>query len=335
MVYIISIFLFSIFLLFSKKYLKFSINKNTRLAHQTYTADKYVPLLGGYFILIPVFSNHTILFQNLLFIFIFLIGVMSDIRLLNSPKLRFLIQFGLAMLFIIFSKTYLNDTSIDILDNLLEYKFFNILFVAFCILILMNGTNFIDGLNGLVSGYYIIILLVIIYLGSNNINFVNYEFYKNLIFILSIIFILNLSNKIYLGDGGSYLLSFVIGISIIKLYSQNSQISSLFIVLLLWYPCFENLFSIIRKIYQKKSPLHPDNRHLHQLAFNFIKKRFKIKNNLLSNNITSILIISYNMGVLFLGSLHVHITKYQVLIIVFNILFYIFLYQKLDKHNIK
>ena len=333
MIYITLIFLFSIFLLFSKKYLKLSIDKNIRLAHQTYTADKYVPLLGGYFILIPVFFNHTILFQNLLFLFIFLTGVLSDIRLLNSPKLRFLIQFCLGMLFIIFSKTYINDTGIDILDNLLGYKFFNILFVTFCILILMNGTNFIDGLNGLVSGYYIIILLVIIYLGDNNIDLINYNFYKILAFTLSIIFILNLLNKIYLGDGGSYLLSFVIGISIIKMYSQNSQISSLFIILLLWYPCFENLFSIIRKFYQKKSPLHPDNKHFHQLAFNFIKKKFKIKNNLLSNNITSILIISYNMGVLFVGSLYVQSTSYQVLIIVFNISLYIFLYQKLDKHN--
>ena len=333
MIYITLIFLFSIFLLFSKKYLKLSIDKNIRLAHQTYTADKYVPLLGGYFILIPVFFNHTILFQNLLFLFIFLTGVLSDIKLLNSPKLRFLIQFCLGMLFIIFSKTYINDTGIDILDNLLGYKFFNILFVTFCILILMNGTNFIDGLNGLVSGYYIIILLVIIYLGDNNINLINFNFYKILAFTLSIIFILNLLNKIYLGDGGSYLLSFVIGISIIKMYSQNSQISSLFIILLLWYPCFENLFSIIRKFYQKKSPLHPDNKHFHQLVFNFIKKKFKIKNNLLSNNITSILIISYNMGALFVGSLYVQSTNYQVLIIVFNISLYIFLYQKLDKHN--
>tara|TARA_B110000046_G_scaffold152284_1_gene161293 strand:- start:312 stop:1316 length:1005 start_codon:yes stop_codon:yes gene_type:complete len=333
MIYITLIFSFSIFLLFSKKYSKLSTDKNARLAHQMYTADKYVPLLGGYFILIPVFSNHTILFQNLLFLFIFLTGVLSDIRLLNSPKLRFLIQFCLAMVFIIFSKTYINNTSIDILDNLLGYKFFNILFVTFCILILMNGTNFIDGLNGLVSGYYIITLLVIIYLGNNNIDTINYNFYKILIFTLSIIFILNLLNKIYLGDGGSYLLSFVIGISTIKLYSQNSQLSSLFIVLLFWYPCFENLFSIIRKLYQKKSPLHPDNKHFHQLTFNFIKNKFKIKNNLLSNNITSILIIFYNMGVLFVGSLYAQSTNFQVFIIAFNVLLYIFLYQKLDKHN--
>ena len=100
------------------------------------------------------------------------------------------------------------------------------------------------------SGYYIITLLVIIYLGNNNnIDFINYEFYKILIFTLLIIFILNLLNKIYLGDGGSYLLSFVIGISIIKLYSQNTQISSLFIILLLWYPCFENLFSFVALLF--------------------------------------------------------------------------------------
>ena len=50
------------------------------------------------------------------------------------------------------------STRILLFDHFLEYKLFNYIFVCFCILIVINGTNFIDGLNGLVLGYYLIVL---------------------------------------------------------------------------------------------------------------------------------------------------------------------------------
>ena len=37
----------------------------------------------------------------------------------------------------------------------------------------MNGTNFIDGLNGLVIGYYLIVLLILFKLGLLNDLFIN------------------------------------------------------------------------------------------------------------------------------------------------------------------
>ena len=37
---------------------------------------------------------------------------------------------------------------------------FNYIFVTFCILIILNGTNFTDGLNTLVIGYYLINLII-------------------------------------------------------------------------------------------------------------------------------------------------------------------------------
>ena len=41
---------------------------------------------------------------------------------------------------------------------------------------------------------------------------------------------------------------------------------------LLWYPAYETLFSIIRKVLTKKSALSPDNLHLHQLIYIYLKK---------------------------------------------------------------
>ena len=58
-------------------------------------------------------------------------------------------------------------------------------------------------------------------------------------------------NQFFLGDSGAYFLSFFIGFILIEIYNANLKISPYFIILLLWYPCFENLFSIIRKLLRK------------------------------------------------------------------------------------
>ena len=51
--------------------------------------------------------------------------------------------------------------------------YFNLFFVTFCFLILINGTNFIDQLNGLVILYYISIILILKLSG------LNFEVYDN------------------------------------------------------------------------------------------------------------------------------------------------------------
>ena len=58
--------------------------------------------------------------------------------------------------------------SVDFFNSFLELKFFNIFFTLFCFAILINGSNFLDGLNGLLSGYYLIVLGSLLYLNFSN-----------------------------------------------------------------------------------------------------------------------------------------------------------------------
>ena len=128
---------------------------------------------------------------------------------------------------------------------------------------------------GLVLGYFSLVILIIFQLDL--IYSVGFSEEKLIYFILILFFILilNLLNKLFLGDGGAYSLSFLIGFILIKIYNNNQTISPYFIILLLWYPCFENLFSIIRKIF-KKIPLDPDTDHIHQQLFLLLKKSFNL-----------------------------------------------------------
>ena len=70
-----------------------------------------------------------------------------------------------------------------------------------------------------------------------------------------------------MGDSGAYLLGFLFGYYAIILANENLNISPFYILNLLWYPAFENLFSILRKIKSKISVSTPDNYHLHHFVF--------------------------------------------------------------------
>ena len=101
--------------------------------------------------------------------------------------------------------------------------------------------------------------------------------------------------KIFLGDSGSYLLGSLLALNTIKTYELNISISPFFYTSILCYLFFEVFFSFIRKAVKKKSPLKPDNLHLHMLLFNYLNKIKKGNNNfvtsLLINSIYLILVI--------------------------------------------
>ncbi len=301
--------------------------------HQLFVEQNNIPLSGGIIILITFFFIEKFNI-NLFLIFIFLIGFFSDLKVIKSPRVRFFLQVLCIFLFVIIYDFQISNIRIFLLDFLLKYKFFSYFFVIFCLLVITNGTNFIDGLNGLVLGYFILILIIIYNLQLyENLNITQFEI---LYFMACLFFLLvfNFFNKLYIGDSGSYLLGFSFGILLIAIYDSNSTISPFFIVLLLWYPCFENLFSIIRKYRFNTSPLKSDNKHLHQMLFYFIKKKFNLTS-LSSNNLCSILINVFNILTILIGTINIFNTQFQILIIFFNIIVYIIVYLRLFDYRFK
>ena len=304
--------------------------------HQRFVEKKNIPLTGGIAIIFLSFfiNNFNFEISYLVFICIFLIGLLSDIKFLKSAKKRFLLQILTILLFIIYSDLSIYNVRVFFIDFFLEYKFFSYIFVAFCLLIVVNGSNFIDGLNGLVSGYYIIILAIILNLGlAESINGLE-SVLKNYFIILTYLLIFNYINKIYLGDSGSYFLGLGSGILLITLYNNIENISPFFIVLLLWYPCFENLFSILRKYKFNSSPLEADNKHFHQLLFNYLKKKLSYSN-LFINNLSSILINLFNLLIFFIASKDIFNSRLQISLIFLCILTYSILYFKLFNFRFK
>ena len=315
---------------------KFNLIKDKKNVsfHKKFTGNKIEPpFSGGIFLIaiIYIFFPADFIFK-LFFLLIFLIGYLSDINLLKSPNLRFYLQIIVVVILIVFSDIFIQSIRIDFLDNFLNNLIFKLFFTTFCILILINVKNFLDGVNTLVIGYYLLILFFLSTI-QNEVNiYIDLNFLYLFIFTLLILFILNSFNLLLLGDNGSYLISIFVGIYLINLANKNVLVSPYFIMNLLWYPAYETFFSIIRKIISKKSALSPDNLHLHQLLYITIKKKITYKN--YANSLTGVFINIYNLVIFYLASCNYSNTKYQLALAFLSILIYNILYILL-KTNLK
>ena len=312
-----NIFLFFILILLNNFLLKknFLLNYSGQ-DHQIFTEKNKIPLSGGFIILI--FLNYQFFNYNLLLVFfiniLFLIGLFADINIFKSPSIRFFLQLILILSFIFFLDLSIENIRINFFNKLLLNTYFNLFFASFCLLVLINGSNFIDGNNTLSIGYYILILLIIYKLKLSGliVTELGDTFFLSFLITLLTLYFFNLLNKLYLGDNGIYILALIFGYLLIKIYSLNNNISPYFIVNLLWYPAFE-------------IPLEADTFHLHQLIYFFLKKKFP-KKNIFTNSLTGNLINAYNLILFYCAHLYIHSSNTQVFLLVISLLIYIFIY---------
>ena len=198
-------------------------------------------------------------------------------------------------------------------------------------LVLINGSNFLDGLNTLVIGYYTLVLSSLIIL--INLFDINYDLFliKNFFIVLLVLLIFNFFNKSFIGDAGAYSISCLGGFICIDFYKSTQDFSVLFVVVILWYPAFETLFSLIRKINNKSNPAFPDNKHLHHYLFSFIQAKFK--KDLFSNIFAANIINIYNFLIFCLAISSYKNSYLLFLILVVNIAIYICFYNFLKNER--
>ena len=198
----------------------------------------------------------------------FLIGFLDDIKFKVSPSKRLLLMIIFLFFSIYFLPIKIFNIDIPFLSNFLQINIFSSIFILICFLFIINGANLIDGFNGLLTINLIIINSILLYV---NISSGNYEFSIFLIAQIIILISFLLFNfpyaKIFLGDSGSYLMGSLVALNSIMTNNFNPNYSSFFFCIILFYLFFEVFFSFLRKIIQKKSPVHPDNKHLHMLAY--------------------------------------------------------------------
>ena len=113
---------------------------------------------------------------------------MSDKNIISSPVKRLVFQFVIILFLSYFENLQINNVRFDIFNLFLSNEYFNLLFTIFCLAILINGSNFMDGLNGLLTGYYLMILISVTCLFNlyPEINPTDFDFIKTILYAIII-----------------------------------------------------------------------------------------------------------------------------------------------------
>ncbi len=262
---------------------------------------------------------------------LFILGFIDDIKILIKPSLRLIIMTSIMLFSLIYFNIEIPDTGFWFLNRWLDNSVFNYCFLLLCFLFIINGSNLIDGFNGLLA-IHLILINLIIFIFSYMYNDLNFSLF--IICQLIILFCFLLFNfpsaKIFMGDGGAYFFGGVTALNCIYTSKNIPNISPLFFTILLFYLFFEVFFSFVRKLKEKKSPIKPDNEHLHMLFFNFLNKNKKFKN---ANAITGITINSVYLALIVPAFLYNDNTLFCRYWFLFLILIYLIFYYFLKKNH--
>ena len=325
----LAIFLFSIFVqgfllyIFRKLKLFLDIPKEDRKIHK-----EPIPRSGGLGILITLIVFYFLypfaLLGKLLIFSVPLIvsSIWEDFKG-SSYKIRFLFMFLTATL------TVLGINAIVTYFGFFSVPYWvGIIFSIFALIGAINAYNIIDGLNGLASGLALLGFLTYTYL-SNLYGFD--DIFRLTVYLIPPLLGFLIWNyplgKIFLGDTGSYFLGYVMGtISILLAGKNGSPISPWSVLLAMFYPVWETVFSMFRRLKDGKNPFEPDKEHFHFLLLRFLKGKVWLTTLgiWIWQIILDFLVIAFHKN---------HLTL--ILLLTFNIILYFISYRFLKNYSIR
>ena len=208
-----------------------------------------------------------------------LFNISYSIRLLGQIFIATLTWVGGIGIYELNFSTFPNGSSYLSLPVVISFIFTLIWIVG-----ITNSINWIDGLDGLAAGITLIITLgftlnniflddisqlLAISLSGSCLAFLRYNFYKS---------------KIFMGDGGSYFLGYLLSVLCCKIY-QNTNLndvqlysSNFYVVpaiLIMSVPVFDMTYVILNRLFSKRNPFRGDKNHIHH---RLLKKGFDHRN---------------------------------------------------------
>jgi UDP-N-acetylmuramyl pentapeptide phosphotransferase/UDP-N-acetylglucosamine-1-phosphate transferase len=198
----------------------------------------------------------------------FIWGLIEDFSGRGAVAVRLAITAAAASLAYFVLDARITELDMAGLDRLLGFHVFSFAFTVFAVTGVAHSINVIDGLNGL-SG-------IIALLASIGLAIVAAVVGDS--FVLGAASLLGASvagflavnyprGRIFLGDGGAYLVGLVLAVLSVLIVQRNSEVSPWFPLVLLAYPIWETLFSMYRRKARGYSTGSPDALHLHTLVY--------------------------------------------------------------------
>jgi len=233
-------------------------------------------------------------------VILFFTGVKDDILIID-PRKKLLAQIVSAALVVIFADIRISSFHGIALIEELPY-IMSVIFSIFVFIVIINGLNLIDGIDGLASGIAIVISITF---GTF---FLIYGYYSWSIISLALtgaliaFFRFNVFgkvNKIFLGDAGSLSIGLIIAVMAIQFLetgvistSSFSLVSSPAIAFgILIVPLFDTLRVFTIRVFGGDSPFKADRKHIHHRLLDLGCSHAKASSIIISVNLLFIALV--------------------------------------------
>lgn len=247
--------------------------------------DHPIPVLGGLsvffgiivaLVFCQVFFGSSSLFSFLgIMAIMLMVGTTDDILSL-SPMLRLVIEVIVVLLFIYGTGWSINDLhglwGIGLIPAYVSVP----LTVLACVGII-NAVNMIDGVDGLMSGYGIVVSFVfgVLFYQSGDLDMAAMAMISAGALIPFFLYnVFGQKSKMYLGDGGSLMIGTMMALFVVAVLKENSLCSLkvskdfglvAFTLAVLSVPVFDTLRVMTMRVKNRRSPFSPDRKHLHHM----------------------------------------------------------------------
>tara|TARA_A100001015_G_scaffold202254_1_gene225869 strand:+ start:1036 stop:2067 length:1032 start_codon:yes stop_codon:yes gene_type:complete len=206
---------------------------------------------------------------------LFLLGFLDDLRPV-SPTSRIFFQF-----IIVFFVVFTNNLEISNLGN---YKFIGTIelgsiseiFTCLCVLLIINSSNYNDGIDGwstttfILSNLFFLLILILL----REFNFVTLPIFLVISCLGLLIFNFNTFNsvKVFLGNGGSVLLGYLISFELIYFNYVDLDIHPIIYASILCFYVYEFLSVNLYRILKEKNIFEGGKDHYHYALYYYFSK---------------------------------------------------------------
>lgn len=272
-------FVAAVFLWLTKRWhQKWTANPG-RFGHATHS--KTIPRIGGLAIVLGLLvaryrRPELELLQHCLGfgLVVFGIGFIEDLSQRISPLQRLLMCFIGGLLVAAYGGHIVASVGIPQLDVVLRNHQAALLFTAFAIAGLCSAINMIDGKNGLAGGSVAISLLGVYFIASQHGMAELAQVALTLVWVIAGFLVINWPlGRLFMGDGGAYLIGFALALCVIDL-AASGEVSPWASLLLVIYPVNEVLHTVWRRLRNGRSADLPDQKHLHHLVSHAVVDRW-------------------------------------------------------------
>lgn len=206
-----------------------------------------------------------IIYFFIIIFFLLFLGIIDD-KLSLQPLTKTILSLLLFFSFLIINKSFnISELRFGSFSKVIDLFNISLIFTIVCLCILQISFNMYDGINLQSSIYYSTLTLFFFIISDN--------YGLKLFCIFTIIYlicfsILNYKSKIFLGDNGVYIFSFIFSLIIIKIYNTSSKLYVESILILLLFPFLDLIRLFLVRLRNNKNPFEGDRNHIHHILFN-------------------------------------------------------------------